>query len=250
MKKKLLSVLLSTIMVVSLAACGDTADTEGSAEVSSESTEESTVESAESSEEEPAEVASEEIPTPVYYYSFDEADGTDGIQPTAQDTAADPILSAADKDVVFIPGVKGDAIYTDGITGYKLTDVNGVGDTYTVSFWMYATRFANYMPTVQFGPDVHGDATGGQHYLNITRAEWNTDGAAFPCIWAYDELNDGLWPAWAPSGANEHLKEWVNVVLVVDSSKVSTDGTMLEAQLYVNGEELVQTDSDGNVVPI
>lgn len=252
MRKKLLSVLLSTAMVVSLAACGDSADTEGSTEVISESTAESTVESSESSAEaqEPAEVASEELPAPVYYYSFDEADGTDGIQPTAQDTAADPILSAADKDIVFIPGVKGDAIYTDGVTGYKLTDVNGVGDTYTVSFWMYATRFANYMPTVQFGPDVHGDATGGQHYLNITRAEWNADGAAFPCIWAYDELNDALWPAWAPSGGDEHLKEWMNIVLVVDPSKVSVDGTMLEAQLYVNGEELVQTDSDGNVVPI
>lgn len=251
MKKKLLSVVLTTALTATLfAGCGEKKEETTAVTETTEST--ATVESAATQESEPvATVEGEEIPTPVYYYSFDQADGTDGIQPVAQDTSATPIIQPVEKEINFIPGVKGDALYIDGVTGYKLTDVNGVGDTYSVSFWLYATRFANYMPTVQFGPDIHGDATGGQHYLNITRAEWGKDGAAtFPCIWAYDQLDDALWPNWAPDNDNEHLKEWVNVTLVVDANNVSVDGRTLVANLYVNGEEYSKVDSDGNLVPI
>ena len=261
--------LLSTAMAVAMAAtlmsgCGNkgqdssttaatTAATEATTKATEATTQEATTEPT-TEVTEPA-VEGEALPDPVYYYSFDEADGNDGIQVTAQDTAATPILSAAEgKEVVRIPGVKGEAVYLDGKNGLKLTDVNGVGDTYTVSYWMYATRFSNYMPTIQFGPDVHGDVTGGQHYLNLTRTEWNPDGAAFPCVWSYDGLNTELvnnWPAWASPDATEHLKEWVNVTLVVDASKpAASDPNCFAAQLYLNGQELVNKDADGNVVEI
>ncbi len=239
MKKKILGVLLAASMVASLCGgCGS--DETGGTTPEPATTDTSVTPEAQPADTEvtpePAAVEAEAIPDPVYYFSFDEADGTDGIVPTKQTIGGDPILDVADKEVKFMPGVKGDAIYTDGVTGYKLSNVNGVGDNYTVSFWMYATRFANYMPTVQFGPDVHGDATGGQKYLNITRSEWNADGPSFPCIWSYDELNDAIWPAWAPEEADEHLKQWMNITLVVDSSKVSDDGIYYLADLYVNGE--------------
>ena len=235
MKKKALSVLLASAMVVSLLAGCSKAEETAEAPAAEESSEA---------------VEAGEIPADyVYYYSFDEAAGTDGIQPTSQTIGGDPILAAADKDVVFLPGVKGEAVYSDGITGYKLTDVNGVGDNYTVSFWLYATRFANYMPTVQFGPDVHGDATGNQHYLNITRAEWAGEGT-FPCVWAYDQADNELWPAYSDINTGEPLKQWINIAITVDSNDVSADGTMLNAKLYINGQEWVQTDADGNVVPV
>ena len=128
MKKKALSALLSMAMISTLmAGCGGAVE-ESSAESSSESVQTS-VEAATT----PANVGAEEIPAAKYYFSFDEKDGVKGIQPTGMDTGA---LYAADKEVKFIPGVKGDALYTDGLTGYKLTDVNGVGDTYSISFWM------------------------------------------------------------------------------------------------------------------
>lgn len=231
MKKKVVSMLLSMAMISTLmAGCGGDTQESSSQPASSDSSEAVT-----QTTPAPEQASAEAIPAAKYYFSFDEKDGAKGIQPTGMDTGA---LFAADKDVKFIPGVKGDAVYTDGLTGYKLTDVNGVGDTYSISFWTYATRFANYMPCVQFGPDIHGDATGGQHYLNITRSEWNPDGPSFPCIWSYDQLDDALWPNWAPAEANEHLKEWLNIVLVVDPKKVSEDGTMILADLYLNGELL------------
>ena len=243
MNKKFLSVMLcGTMTAAMLAGCQKQTATDPT-ETTTEP--KSSVEQTSGTET----VKAGEIPQDYkYYYSFDAADNKSDIQPTAQTIGGDPILSAADKDVVYIPGVKGDAVYTDGITGYKLTDVNGVGDNYTVSFWIYATRFSNYMPTVQFGPDIHGDATGGQHYVNITRTEWAGEGT-FPCLWSYDELDNALWPAWSDIATGEPLKQWVQIALVVDSNNLSADGTLIATKLYINGQEWITKDSDGNVVP-
>jgi len=234
MKKKVLAYLLCSTMLLATVLTG--------------CSKEGTTNSAEDAK---GATAASEIPQDYkYYYSFDAADDSEAIVATSQTIGGDPILGPADKENVYIPGVKGDAIYTDGITGYRLTDVNGVGDNYTVSFWIYATRLANYMPTVQFGPDVHGDATGNQHYVNITRAEWSGEGT-FPCVWSYDQGADGSpWPAWSDAGTGEPLKEWMNIALVVDSSKLSADGSLIEGKLYINGEEYISKDSDGNVVPV
>jgi uncharacterized secreted protein with C-terminal beta-propeller domain len=164
MKKKLVSVLLSATMAATLlAGCGnsDSTDTEATSEATTEATSEADTTAAEPATEETGSVEAEELPEAVYYYSFDAADDSDSIKVVNQDTtasSASAILTTTDDEKTYIPGVKGDAIYTNGVNGYKLTDVNGVGETYTVSFWMYATRFSNYMPAVQFGPDVYGDA--------------------------------------------------------------------------------------------
>lgn len=243
--KKFLSVMLcGTMAATMLAGCQKQAGSDSTSQQDSSSQESSVQESSSQQT-----VKAGEIPQDYkYYYSFDAADNKTDIQPTAQTIGGDPILSAADKDVVYIPGVKGDAVYTDGITGYKLTDVNGVGDNYTISFWIYATRLSNYMPTVQFGPDVHGDATGGQHYTNITRAEWSGEGT-FPCIWSYDQLDNALWPAWSDAATGEPMKQWVQIALVVDSNNLSADGTLIASKLYINGQEWITKDSDGNVVP-
>lgn len=241
MKKKILALFLSTAMTAAmLSACGNNNEgasgsdsTKQTLEPSSESTPETTPEpSQESSEQEPAQA--EELPAPKYYFSFDEADGAAGITPTAK--GAGEVIEPAGKEVVFIPGVKGEAVYIDGTYGLRLDEVNGVGDTYSLSFWMYANRNANYMPTTQFGPDVHGDATGGQHYLNITWADWSGS-SEFPCIWSYDQNAEGSpWPQWYPETADTHLNQWINITLVVDPSKMSEDGQFINPDLYVNGE--------------
>ncbi len=183
--------------------------------------------------------AGEALPDAKYYFSFDKADGTDKIQPSIKDSAATPIVQpAADKDVVLIDGVKGQALYCNGAYGYKIPEVNGVGETYSISFWVYARRFANYMPTIQYGPDMHGDATGGQHYLNFTRAEWSGMGE-YPCVWSYDQLGDEAvtWPNWFPNdGVGERLNQWLNITLVVDENNTTDEGSNILGKLYLNGE--------------
>jgi hypothetical protein len=251
MKKKLVSVLLTAAMATTmLAGCGNSDSTDTTAtEANSES-------EADTTATDDGTVEGEALPEAVYYFSFDAADDSDDIKVVNQDTTASSAaarLTTTDDEKTYIPGVKGDAIYTNGVNGYKLTNVNGVGETYTVSFWMYATRFSNYMPAVQFGPDVYGDAdaTGYEHWMNITRAEAGKDDAAtFPYIWTQDVANGISYVGWAPDSDDQHMQEWVNVTIVVDENDVSTDGTMINAKLYMNGEEVTKTDSDGNIVPI
>jgi hypothetical protein len=257
MKKKLVSVLLSAAMAATLlAGCGnsDSTDTEASSEPATEATSEAETEAdtsaAEPEAEETGSVEAEELPEAVYYYSFDAADDSDSIhavkQDTLQETSAEK-LTLTDGEKTYISGVKGDALYVNGNTGYKLTDVNGVGDTYTVSFWVYSTRYADYMPAIQFGPDVYGDNTGCANWVNITTTTFSDDAvSAFPTIWSRNETDD-TWPFIVEAAGNNRLKEWTNITLVVDGTRTSTDGTMLVADLYINGELLVRTDADGNV---
>ena len=242
--KKLLSALLGTAMVMGLmAGCGKTA-TEAPAQEKAEeapAAEEAATES----------VAASEIPQDYkYYFSMD--GGEAGVKAAIRDTDATPMVQATDAEVVYIPGVKGNAAYTDGNQGLKL-DVNGVGDKYTVSFWVYAARNAEYMPTLQYGPDMHGDATGGQHYVNFTWASWSpsSDELSYPSVWAYDQNAEGSpWPNWYADEVNAHTREWVNITMTVDPADVSADGTMIEAKLYMNGEQLHGTDAEGNVRPV
>lgn len=188
------------------------------------------------------------IPTDYkYYFSFDEPD--ERVHYAVQDKTATPIVQVTDMEPEYVTGVKGNAVYVNGARGVKL-DVNGVGDTYTVSFWVRSERSANYMPTLQYGPDMHGDATGGEHYVNFTWADWNPDGSAYPCVWSYDKLDEAKWPNWYPDEANTHVSEWCNVTMTVDPTELSDDGTLIKAHVYFNGEELIGYDSDKNIRPI
>ena len=45
------------------------------------------------------------------------------------------------------------------------------------------------------------------------------------------------------------MKQWVQIALVVDSNNLSADGTLIASKLYINGQEWITKDSDGNVVP-
>ncbi|MBE5832331.1 MAG: LamG domain-containing protein [Butyrivibrio sp.] len=244
--KKLLSLLLSSAMAVGiLAGCGsETNQTAETAPDTAQSTEQTEAASAEA-------VTASEIPQDYkYYFSMD--GGEEGVKTAVRDTNATPMIQTTDDEVIYIPGVKGNAAYTDGNKGLKL-DINGVGDAYTVSFWVYAARNAQYMPTLQYGPDMHGDATGGQHYVNFTWANWNpaSEDLSYPSLWAYDQNADGSpWPNWYTDEVNAHTREWVNVTMTVDPANVSADGTMLVADLYLNGEKLVGTDADGNERPV
>ena len=238
--RRVLSALLITAVAAGLlTGCSETEDPEMAVEQATE----------EISEEPEPEVY--EIPQDYkYYFSLD--GGEAGVHAAIRESDATPMVHAIDSEVIYIPGVKGNAAFTDGTQGLKL-DINGVGQTYTVSYWVYATRFAKYTPSLQFGPDMHGDTTGGQHYVNITWASWvpGFDELSFPSVWAYYQNDEGSpWPYWYTDVADNHEREWVNITMTVDPADVSEDGTMIEAKLYMNGERLMGTDSSGNIRPV
>ena len=234
MRKKVLSILMCVCMTaLLLAGCKKNTEEGGNATPTAAPTQ-----AAATSTPAPtaAPASTVKIPESKYYFSFDQSAGTNGIKAAGQFKTETPIVQTTDKEVTFVEGVKGDALYCGGAYGYKLTEVQGVGETYTLSFWVNAARLATYMPTIQFGPDIHGDLTGGQYYLNITRTEWSGTGE-FPCIWSYDQNGSESvnWPAWAPGDGEEPMKQWVHLTLVVDENDTTDDGTNLYAKLYKNG---------------
>lgn len=266
MKRKALSIILGAAMTATmLAGCGggnsaapteaSSAATEASSaatEASSAATEASSAATEASSVEEAPAAETASLPTDYkYYFSMDQADPA--VHAAIQDKTATPIVQIDDsQEISYIPGVKGQAAYTNGTYGFKL-DVEGVGDTYSVSYWMYASRSAQYMPTLQFGPDMHGDATGGQHYTNFTWASWNptSDDLSFPSVWSYDQNADGSpWPNWYSDEVNDMTRKWVNVTMTVDPADLDAGTGLIPSHLYINGEELTGKDGNGNIRPI
>lgn len=242
MKKKLMSILLCGVMAASvIAGCGKK---EEPAATNVEP--DTTVVEEPAQTTEPAAEASEIPQDYKYYFSFDSAES--GLSLAVQDTAATPIVQTVEGEPTYVTGVKGNALYLDGTKGAKL-DVNGVGDEYTVSFWVFPSRNAQYMPTVQYGPDMHGDATGGQHYVNFTWAAWdpNSETLEYPCVWAYDQNDEAKWPNWYPGNDDTMVKKWTNVTMTVDPSEVTSDGSLIRAHLYINGEEFVADSEDRDV---
>ncbi len=242
MKKKLMSILLCGVMAASvIAGCGKK---EEPAATNVEPDTTVVEEPAETTE--PAAEASEIPQDYKYYFSFDSAES--GLSLAVQDTAATPIVQTVEGEATYVTGVKGNALYLDGTKGAKL-DVNGVGDKYTISFWVFPSRNAQYMPTLQYGPDMHGDATGGQHYVNFTWASWdpNSETLEYPCVWAYDQNDEAKWPNWYPGNDDTMVKKWTNVTMTVDPSEVTSDGSLIRAHLYINGEEFVADSEDRDV---
>ncbi len=239
MKKKLLSVLLCGAMTAGLLiGCGQ----EEAAPAEAPAAEETPA-----AEEAPAAAAA--VPTDYkYYFSFDEAD--ERVHSAGQFKAQTPIVQTLDdKEVVLVDGVKGKAAYADGASGFSL-DVDGVGDAYTVAFWAFSKRYATYMPVVQFGPDIHGDFVGGEQWVNITTADFSGSGSdTFPSVWSYNvpEGFDRTGMDGEP-GVIVGENAWVHIALSVDPAKMTADGTMIDADLYVNGVKVVEEDANGNVL--
>ena len=244
MKRKLLSVVLSLSMVaVCATGCG-----EKPAEAPAETGEKESVETpADTEDQGSTEVAASEIPQDYkYYFSFDEP--SESVHYAKQFTGETPIVQAVEDEPIYISGVKGNALFVDGVRGGKL-DVNGVGDTYTVSFWVYGARTAQHMPTLQYGPDIHGDATGSEHWVNFTWEPFNPDDTSalpFPIVWSYDAANtDRI--NWYPDYLESRNGEWLNITLLVDGNVKDSTGNYLAGRIFVNGEELVNYDNDGNL---
>ncbi len=180
-----------------------------------------------------------------YYYSFDEADDSDAIAPTERVSSS---LNIIEKDKNYIPGVKGESIYVDGITGYTLTDVNGVGDSYTVAYWTYCKRSALYMANTIWGPDIYGDkAIGGELWAAF---DWlaSDDGTTnnFPSVWSNDALGAGR-ASWTIAENDDGVGKWMHVAMVIDANDITADGLCNIAKIYIDGKEYTKS-SNGEVV--
>ncbi len=239
MKKKLISVILCGAMAaMTLAGCskgGDTAQGGGDTQTGGDT---ATV------------TAAAEIPQDFkYYYSFDQADDKETIRKVTCEAGA--TMVPVNKEKNYIPGVKGDAIYNDGIFGYDLEDVNGVGNSYTVAYWTYCQRSALYMPNTIWGPDIKGNKDiGAEQWAAFDWLASDDDGSlqVFPGVWSNEGAGVGR-AEWKAAGSDSNTGHWMHLALVVDENSVSADGNLNIAKVYVDGQEY-QKVMNGEVVPV
>ncbi len=200
--------------------------------------------------------------TPLYYWSFDDASNLTAVEQVA--LAADTINDGATYDIgesaheimITETGVVGNALYLDGTYGVKLNldGLNITDGSYTLSFWLNATRLSTFGPTLQIGRNMgdSGDTTSDSYrcvtWLNFTQAEWGTSSAKlFPVYWNRNSDYD-VWPWGACYDDAVHGKqEWLLVTLVVDGNDYvcADDGLpRVGTQYYLNGELVFDASAD------
>ncbi len=257
--KKLIAMLLCLTMVAAMfAACG-----EGGGDTTTAPTETTTPETTVPETTAPPIVAADGIDyTPLFYWSFDDATGLTAVEQvtlaadTINDGATYDIGESAHEILITETGVVGNALYLDGTYGVKL-DLEGLNITdgsYTLSFWLNATRLSTYGPTLQIGRNMgdSGDATSDSYrcvtWLNFTQAEWGTNSAKlFPVYWNRNSDYD-VWPWGALYDDAVHGKqEWLLVTLVVDGTDYvcADDGLpRVGTKYYLNGELAFDASAD------
>ena len=248
--KKLIALLLSLMMVVSLfAGCNG-----GGEDPTTTAPADSTPTTVPATTAPP--VVAEALPeSALLHYTFDDATGLTAV--TQGDKAADSTNTGAtydivpsEHDILFANGPVGQCVYLDGKYGIQLdmSNVNITDDSYSISFWYNADRVATYGPVVQMGRNIgkaNTDAT--VTWLNWTKTTWGANSAdIFPVIWnrnssiGTDISADGVWPWMAPMDDLEHGKrEWVMVTLVVDGIGYTCADDALPrvgASIYLDGE--------------
>lgn len=256
--KKLLALILTLAMALSLVACGGSGNNQPTGDNNTPNTNNNTEtpDTGDAGEETPAdEVVAEALPAnPLYYWGFEDTTNLSAV--TQVEKAADSINDGATYDIgvsdhpVLIAegqGAVGNALYLDGKYGVKLDDLAALADdSYTVSFWLNADRLSTYGPVLQMGRNM-GDAGDDRTvtWLNVTKSTWGTNSAdLFPVVWnrnssiGTDISADGVWP-WISAGDDmEHGKrEWCLVTLVVDGNRYTADDSMerIGTKYYLNG---------------
>lgn len=242
MKKKVFAAVLCAAMAASVLACGKTDNKKDSTPESSSKQEATT----------PAEVTPEAIPEAFAHLTFDgEDEGYSALVQNADNKGDNDgaTYGLEKKDVTFqyADGPVGKALYLDGSFGIDLGLKATNTDAYAVSFWVNATRLANFGPTLQIGYNIGKAADAGKNvtWMNVTQSEWGADSAKiFPIVWSRNEASDAqdgtdCWPWMYGWDDSIHGKrEWVMITIVCSGEKQNSPlgSTTAGAQYYINGQ--------------
>lgn len=94
----------------------------------------------------------ENIPKAVYSYSFN-----DTLENARVVIRIEPEMDPEETDDIqpqYVRGIDKQAVYLDGTYGIKLSDVESVGDSYTIAFWMKADQLCDWSPFIHIGQNL------------------------------------------------------------------------------------------------
>ena len=194
-----------------------------------------------------------DLPEAVTHITFDGGDEGYIAMTNAEKDESIPTLDGANKSIVgaedvtfqYADGPVGKCLFLDGTYGLDLCLAPTMSDTWTVSFWVNASRLSDYGPTLQIGYNMsRADTAANVTWMNITQTNWTPK--YFPTVWSRNvasNAEDGTacWPWMAPfaeDGAMIGKREWAMFTVVCSGEEQtgSNGQKTVGAQLYVNGE--------------
>lgn len=183
----------------------------------------------------------ENIPKAVYSYSFDERlDNAEVVVRKDPDTEPE---ETDDIEPQYVRGIEDKAVYLDGTYGIKLSDVERVGDSYTIAFWMKADELYDWSPFIHIGHDLFDSNKRVRLWLGQ-----KTDGASVAPIISSErtQTEDSFEVRPGQSMPNSvEPKVWYHIAFTVDGSKQGSKQGRLLGTLYVAGKYV----GEGDIVP-
>lgn len=178
------------------------------------------------------------IPKSVYSYDFDESLGNAQVVIRKEADTMPEIVN--DAEPRYVSGMDGYAVYLDGTYGIRLSDVEKVGTSYTVAFWMNADTFYDWAPFIHIGYNLlHSD---------LRCRLWlgqKTDGVSVAPIISSEQARTNNSFEIRPSGAVRSMDPgvWYHIAFVVDGTDRGSSVNSLHGTLYVDG----QYAGEGNI---
>lgn len=183
----------------------------------------------------------ENIPKAAYSYTFNDTLGKARVAVrSAPDTEPE---ETDDMEPQYVDGIDGKAVYLDGTYGIKLSDVEAVGDSYTVAFWMRADELYDWAPFIHIGQDLQDpgarvrlwlgqktDTTSIAPILSSERAQTNDSVEIRPGDFVPNSMQTGV---------------WYHIAFTVDGFRQGSKPDRLLGTLYVAGTYA----AEGDVVP-
>ncbi len=183
----------------------------------------------------------ENIPKAVYAYSFNETLGN--AKAVVREEPSTEPEEVDDFEPQYVRGIDEEAVYLDGTYGIKLSDVERVGDSYTIAFWMKADQLCDWSPFIHIGHDLFDPNERVRLWLG---QKTDTDSIA-PIISSeraqtedsFEIRPDGSMPDTMESGV------WYHIAFTVDGSRQGSKQGRVLGTLYVAGMYV----GEGDIVP-
>lgn len=180
----------------------------------------------------------ENIPKAVYSYQFDDDLGNAKVV-VRNDAETEP-EETDDVEPQFERGMDGQAVYLDGTYGISLADVEKVGESYTVAFWMKAERLCDWSPFIHIGYD----SLDPNKRVRLWIAQ-KTDGTSIAPIISSERAETGVFFEIRPGQSMPNTVEpnvWYHIAFTVDASKQGSRNGSVLGTLYVAGQRVGEGD--------
>lgn len=182
----------------------------------------------------------ENIPKAVYSYRFDEELGNAEVVVRSEGETMPE--ASDDVQAQFVHGIDGKAVYLDGTYGIELRDVEELGESYSVAFWMKADELEDWSPFIHIGHDLLNSEGRSRLWLGK-----KPDTSAAPIISSERVRTDESFEIRPDQSDLGSMKTnvWYHIVFTVDGSKRGSKKGRVLGTLYVDGQYICE----GDVVP-